>query len=80
MNTLTEGWRDYRDTVYPDGMAALQNRECHKAFMAGALVAMGMMSKATELPEDQAVVKVQALFTEAAQFTGDLVKQNEGRN
>jgi hypothetical protein len=65
MTTLQSEWRTYRDKAYPKGVNAIQNQECHQAFFAGAAVALGNMSTLAELPEDEAVVELQKLFTEA---------------
>jgi hypothetical protein len=52
--TLQEEWRQYRDAVYPKGTHAVQNRETHQAFFAGALVAFALAQKCAELPEPEA--------------------------
>jgi len=67
MKTLQDLWREYRDKVYPDGVSADQNRECHQAFFAGAFVMFSEMSQASELSEDAALRRTGALYDEAKQ-------------
>ena len=68
MKTLQELWKEYRDRVYPDGISATQNQECHQAFFSGALVAIVEITLVTELPEDQAVACIHQLFQEAEEI------------
>lgn len=64
MTTFQDEWARHRDTMYPDGTHAAQNKECHQAFMAGAMSAMKLMVEASELPEESAVVEVEKLDRE----------------
>lgn len=55
MQTLNDQWHAYRDACYPDGTTATQNRECHQAFMAGALAMTNLLQTAIdESPNDDA--------------------------
>lgn len=65
MKTLQDHWREYRDKVYPEGISAIQNRECHQAFFAGAMVALVTADKAAStLTEDEAVKTLQSMAKE----------------
>lgn len=61
---MSAEWRTYRDRVYPQGTAAIQNKECHQAFFAGALVTMGKMTDIAALEEDAAVLALEKLHKE----------------
>ncbi len=64
MTTFQAEWQHHRDTMYPDGVHADQNKECHQAFMAGAMNAIKLVTEAAGLPEEQAVVEVEKLKRE----------------
>ena len=69
MRSINDEWRLYRDQVYPKGVPANQNRECHRAFMAGAHAALCAMTAATDRPDEaDAAQELQALADECAQF------------
>lgn len=61
-------WKQYRDAVYPRDISAEQNRECHQAFMAGALVTLRRLREISTLSEDKAVQNLAALHSEAEEF------------
>lgn len=69
MNTLQQRWQEYKDAVYPEPIPAIQNKECHQAFMAGAMTALAAMRTLSELPEDEAVKELEKLFQEATGFS-----------
>jgi hypothetical protein len=50
--TLQQAWHEYRDACYPQGCSAEQNRECHQAFMAGALIGLKEVCDAADCPDD----------------------------
>lgn len=55
MKTLQENWREFRDQVYPKDMPAIQNRELHGAFFAGALIYAQAMDEIANLPTDEQI-------------------------
>lgn len=65
--TLQEHWREYRDMIYPKALPALQNRETHQAFFAGALVCLGELQLLAGLPDAEALKVITALCSEAEQ-------------
>jgi hypothetical protein len=74
MKTLKEEWESYVKAVYPAGIPADQNRECAMAFFAGAAGMFGLMDKASELPEDEAVVEIEKLHREIESFKNYVIK------
>lgn len=68
MKTLQDEWKQYRNMVYPEDIPADQNRECHQAFMAGALVALNLARAASELPEAEAEKELAKVFNEASEW------------
>jgi hypothetical protein len=68
IKTMQQWWREYRDACYPKGLSAIQNRECHQAFFAGALCAINSMNALSELPEDNAVAELSKLTAECVEI------------
>jgi hypothetical protein len=68
MKTLKEKWEEYKKMVYSEEIPSYQNRECSMAFMAGAAGMFGLMYKASELPEDKAVIEVEKLRREMQHY------------
>lgn len=66
MKALQQHWQEYKDSVYPGELPAVQNRECHQAFFAGALAGMAEMKAISELPEEEATSAIKKLFNETA--------------
>lgn len=73
MKTLKEEWESYKKAVYPAGIPVDQNRECAMAFFAGAAGMFGLMNKASELSEDNAVVEIEKLHQEIESFKNYIV-------
>jgi hypothetical protein len=67
MKLLQQHWQEYKDSVYPGEIPAVQNRECHQAFFAGALAGMSEMKAISELPEEEALAAITKLVHEAGQ-------------
>lgn len=80
MKTLQDQWKQYRDSVYPQGITGIQNRECHQAFFAGALIALGLMTELSALPEDTAVVELEKLMREGRETCGGIASAMKDRN
>ena len=79
--TLQEEWRKYRDAVYPQGTSAVQNRETHQAFFAGALVVFELMRKCSELPDDdEAMAAMATVKREVFEVNKARAWMAEGRN
>jgi len=79
--TLQDEWQKYKQACYPQGITANQNRECHQAFFAGALVALqSVKTIANALPEGHAAAAVGALMMEAELVTGAHVANLKKRN
>lgn len=71
---LQDFWREYRNAIYPKDIPAEQNRECHQAFMAGALVALQRVEALshcanTDEAESDAASEIGALIREAEEWT-----------
>lgn len=64
MKSFQDQWREYRDRVYPEGLSAIQNRECHQAFFAGALVALYNCMALADLKDDMAEKKLCSILGE----------------
>lgn len=80
MRTLNEEWKAYRDACYPQGCPGEQSKECHQAFMAGALVALNDMDQLAERPDAEAVAELDKLYQEASQFAKARVAQFDQEN
>ena len=79
--TLQDEWRKYRDAVYPRGTSAVQNRETHQAFFAGALVALVLANKCSEHPDERlCVAAFDKLMREAKEVNAARAHQAEARN
>lgn len=71
--SVEQEWEQYRDTVYPDGISAVQNKECRAAFVGGMMMALRQLQAASALePMERAEAEVKGLVDEAAtyEFTG----------
>jgi hypothetical protein len=71
--TLNDYWREYRDSVYPQGTQPDQNRECHQAFMAGVFIALTHVSSLSNCPdtdtaEAAAAGEIGAMLNEATEW------------
>ena len=73
-------WKEYRDACYPQGCVPIQNRECHQAFFAGALVMARLMDEIAKLPQDLAIANLRKLTTEALQVCQYRADTLKGRN
>jgi len=69
ITTIADEWRRYRDIMYPQGVSAAQNKECHQAFMAGALQAFCLVQLISNLPEPEAFTELDKVQTELVHFT-----------
>ena len=78
--TLQAEWREYRDAMYPKGTSAVQNRETHQAFFAGALVAFLLSNKCSELPQAEAEDALLKLMIECQQINAARAHLMKGRN
>lgn len=65
---MQDAWRGYRDACYPDGASAIQNRETHQAFMAGALVAYLAIAECATKPDAEARAFIDARMQELIAF------------
>ena len=68
MKTMQDEWREYRDACYPDGLSAVQSRETHQAFMAGALVAGLAIASCSTVPEAEGRARVHAMMSDLIEF------------
>ena len=80
IKTIQEEWREYRDTIYPQGISGIQNRECHQAFFAGAFATTNLLKALAELPDDQAVAGLDKLKREILEFHMAVVGAMKARN
>jgi hypothetical protein len=65
-HTITEMWKHYRDSVYPEPLSAIQNQELHKAWFASAFQLIIYMQQIAELHEDAATGEMEKLWQEAS--------------
>lgn len=67
MKTLQDQWALYRDTVYPNGLPADQNRECRQAFFSGAFVGLVLVQEAAakELSAEESFQLIESVICEA---------------
>jgi len=83
MKTLQDRWREYRDAVYPNGVPAQQNLECHQAFMASALSfnqATDEVAAIAEKSEDQAMAALAKLKNEVWEINAHRAHVAKARN
>ena len=80
MSTLQDHWREYRDQIYPEGIPARQNLECHQAFFSGCLVALRSCTALAAMTDADAVRELERLLTEAESVCGARVKTLKERN
>lgn len=78
--TIQELWREYRDLCYPDGMPAVQNRECHQAFFAGAMCILTYQTGITVLDDDEAMKVLGRVQREVEGVCAHMAKGVEIRN
>jgi hypothetical protein len=63
MRNVKTGWREY-SALLPESAGDVQLRETEQAFYAGALHIMGVLVENSELPEDDAMARLDGLMTE----------------
>ena len=81
MKTLQDDWKIYRDACYPKGCSAIQNKECHQAFFAGALMALNAsVALSVGTDEEQAAKAFGLLIKEAEQVLMDRGSQLKRKN
>lgn len=80
MRSMQEFWKDFRDSVYPEGVPATQNKECHQAFFAGALSVLCLYDQIAELDDDKAIVEYQKLRNEVFEVCEARKRTLEARN
>lgn len=80
MSTLNDDWKGYRDAVYPTGMPARQNLECHQAFMAGALCYSQQIDAIAALPEKEAMIALSKLKNEVWEINAARMHTLKARN
>lgn len=84
MSIILNEWKNYRDAVYPNGISGIQNKECHQAFIAGALSVTKQIVEAVNLPEDHAVRRMKEIECELLElnktFAATLTNQQNDHN
>lgn len=80
VDILTQDWKEYRNSVYPEGIPADQEREVHQAFFAGALVMCGYLEAVERLPVDEGVALLEAVVREAKAVCKDRVATLNDQN
>lgn len=80
MKTLHQEWTNYRDAMYPGGVPAIQNKETHQAFVAGALCVKSALVELAQMPSGQAEVALRKLYREIDEATNSLVQLAKDRN
>ena len=80
MKTLQEQWREYRDACYPQPLSAIQNRETHQAFIAGAFSAKCAVTEISTMPEAQAKAALQKYYREIDELLASIAHLLKNRN
>lgn len=80
MTTLHEQWIKYRDTLYPNGIPALQEKETHQAFVAGALCVKLTITELAQMPSAQAQAALQKFYREIDEHIRCIVQLTKSRN
>jgi hypothetical protein len=82
ITTLQSSWEKYRTACYPDGITAIQDKECRQAFFMGALCLMGIMNAEVATIEDldKAAEEMEKLCKEAHAECGEYAKSNFSPN
>lgn len=80
MKTMAEKWLEYRDLIYPQGVSAVQDRECELAFMAGGITVYTAMLKAGELSDREAARALKRLEAELMSYARRKVVSGRERN
>jgi viroplasmin and RNaseH domain-containing protein len=75
-----EVWREYRDLVYPQGMPAQQNLECHQAFFSGALEMMILTAQIDAMPGEEADKAMQQIAREVREVCRVRIETLKNRN
>lgn len=78
--TLQDDWRNYRDKVYPKGIPAVQNKETHQAFFAGALCYSQQIDAIANLPDDQIAAALEKLKREVWEVNSNRAHLAQARN
>jgi len=70
MKTIQAQWQEFATACYPSGMVPDQERQLHRAFFSGALVAIQsvMRSADTAATEEQGIRRLDALLNECLEF------------
>jgi hypothetical protein len=63
--TIQSEWEGYRDSCYPQGLSAIQEKECRQAFFSGALLILHRTSEISgSAAEASAIREIEALYRE----------------
>jgi hypothetical protein len=80
IKTMQEEWRNYRDKMYPNGITAIQNIECHQAFFAGSALTLEKLNNFIDLPDGQAERALADLTREVMAILEARANQSKFRN
>lgn len=72
-------WECYRAAVIPPNAPSIQVEEMHKAFWAGASACFQLVNTASDLPEDEACVFLEAMDGEFEEHLAGLERQANAR-
>jgi hypothetical protein len=79
MKTLQMEWNEYRNKCYPPNIGAIQNKELHQSFFAGALCMMILMEQLSKIEpkeqQDREFVKLRNEAVERCKYIAALSEQ-----
>jgi hypothetical protein len=77
ISTMHSKWEDYRDSCFPQGVSAVQEKECRQAFYAGALSFFTIMSSEISEPaNDPATSQLEKLRREVVGVLKEYTNSN----
>ncbi len=80
MSTIQFEWEKYRNTIYPEGISAIQERELEQAFFSAALFVIGVTLEAATLPDKQGEIVLRNIYCEAMEYAQNKIENAKRRN
>jgi hypothetical protein len=82
ITTLEAQWLKYRNQTYPEGISEIQNKECRKAFFAGAFsfYSSQMELTASNFSDSESEAELKKLVAEMTAVFLSVVYQKQQRN
>lgn len=64
VETITEAWENFSETCMPANASLAQQATMEQCFWAGAVATFGLITRSSDLPEYEAMAKLQAFDQE----------------